>query len=68
MTDEECEKLLQQLSAKMTEDAMALLCGGGAPQPMTALRLTASGGFEVVELRDDGSIIEPPKRCPRCGP
>ena len=60
-TDAECERILQQMAAKMTDDAMAVLCGSDAfkkPQP-TALRLTPSGGFEVVELRDDGSIIEP---------
>ena len=67
MTDEEGERILQQMTAKMTDDAMAVLCGNGAfkkPQP-TVLRLTPSGGFEVVELRDDGSIIEP-LRC-TCG-
>lgn len=70
MTDDESERILQQLSQKMAEDAMTVLCGSGAfkkPQP-TALRLTASGSFEVVELRDDGSIVEPAKRCPMCGP
>lgn len=70
MTDEECEQVLQQFAKKMADEAMAVLCGSSAfkkPQP-TALRLTPSGGFEVVELRDDGSIIEPPKPCPRCGP
>ena len=70
MTEKECERILQQISRKMADEAMAVLLGSNAfkkPQP-TALRLTPSGGFEVVELRDDGSIIEPPKRCPKCGP
>lgn len=70
MTEEECERFLQRVAQKMTEDAMELLSGGGAfqkPQP-TALRLTPSGRFEVVELRDDGSIIEPPQRCPQVRP
>lgn len=70
MTEEDTERLLQQMAQKMTDDAMAVLCGSGAfhkPHP-TALRLTPSGGFEVVELQEDGSIIEPPKRCPKCGP
>lgn len=70
MTDEECEAVLQRLAQKMADDAMEILCGGTAfkkPRP-TALRLTPSGGFEVVELHDDSSIIEPPKRCPKCGP
>ena len=68
MTKEECERLVQQMAQQMADDAMAILCASGAfnkPQP-TALRLTPSG-FEVVALRDDGSIIEPPKRCPKCG-
>lgn len=70
MTDDERERILQHMAKKMADDMMSALVGAGAfnkPQP-TALRLTASGGFEVVELRDDGSIIEPPKRCPKCGP
>lgn len=70
MTNEEGERILQQLAQKMANEAMAVLLGSNAfkgPQP-TALRLTPSGALEVVELRDDGSIIEPPKRCPRCGP
>ncbi len=70
MTEEESERILQELSKKMTDDMMDALLGSGAfkkPHP-TALRLTPSGGFEVVELRDDGSIIEPPKPCPKCGP
>jgi hypothetical protein len=64
------EDILQMMAKKMADDMMSVLCGSGAfskPQP-TALRLTPSGRFEVVELRDDGSIIEPPKRCPKCGP
>lgn len=67
MTDEERERILQRMAAKMTDDMMAALLGAGAfrkSQP-TALRLTDSGGFEVVELRDDGSVIEP---CRKCGP
>lgn len=70
MTEEECERIMQRMAQKMAGEAMAVLCGGGAftkPHP-TALRLTPSGRFEVVELRDDGSIIELPKRCPKCGP
>lgn len=70
MGEEESERILQRMAQKMADDAMAVLCGSGAfhkPQP-TALRLTPSGGFEVVEIRDDGSVIEPPKRCPKCGP
>jgi hypothetical protein len=70
LSEEESERLLQQLSKKMADDMMAVLLGSGAftkPQP-TALRLTSWGTFEVVELRDDGSIIETPKPCPRCGP
>lgn len=69
-TDDEAERIIQQAAQKLSDEAMVLLARSGAfqkPQP-TALRLTPSGGFEVVELRDDGSIIEPPKRCPKCGP
>lgn len=70
MTDEEREQIMQQLAAKMTDDMMSVLLGSGAfTKPhATALRVTPSGNFEVVELRDDGSIIEPPRPCPRCGP
>src|SRR4051812_2263160 len=67
---EAAEEILREVSKKMADDAMAVLCGANAfksPRP-TALRLNASGGFEVVEIHDDGSIIEPPKPCPRCGP
>lgn len=70
MDEKEAERLLQRMAQKMADDAMSVLCGSGAfskPHP-TALRLTPSGGFETVELRDDGSVIEPPKRCPKCGP
>jgi ribosomal protein S27AE len=70
MTDEECERILQQVAKKMTDDMMSALYGSGAfksPRP-TAVRLTPSGAIEVVELQDDGSIIEPPKPCPKCGP
>lgn len=67
-TDEEAERFLQAASEKVADDMWSVLFDSGAfqePRP-TALRLTASGGFEVVELHDDGSIIEPPKRCPKC--
>lgn len=70
MTDAEHERILQQLSQKMADEMMAALTGGGAftkPRP-TALRLTPWGTLEVVELHDDGSIIEPPRPCPKCGP
>lgn len=69
MTKDERERILRWMAQRMADDMMAVLCGSGAfikPQP-TALRLTPSGGFEVVKLRDDGSIIEPPERCPNCG-
>lgn len=70
MTNEEAERILQEAASRMADDMMEALCGSGAfqkPRP-TALRLTPGGAFEVVELSDDGSIIEPPKPCPRCGP
>lgn len=70
MTEEEIESLLRQTAKKMADDIVSTLCGNGAlhsPRP-TALRLTPSGKFETVELLDDGSIIEPPKRCGKCGP
>lgn len=70
MTDDELDRVVQRMAKKMADEAWSVLCGSGAfskPQP-TALRLTPSGGFETVELRDDGSIIEPPRRCPKCGP
>lgn len=70
MTEKETELLLERMAQQMAEEAMSVLCGSGAftkPRP-TALRLTPSGGFETVELWGDGSIIEPPKQCPKCGP
>lgn len=69
-TDEESERILQRLAQEMADEQMAILCGLGAfnKSRPTALRLTPSGSFEVVELHDDGSIIEPPQRCPKCGP
>lgn len=70
MADDENERILQQLSKKMADDMMAALLGANAfkkPRP-TALRVTPSGSFEVVEIGDDGNIIEPPKPCPKCGP
>lgn len=70
MAEEECERILQDLAKKMADEAMELMLGSGAfqePRP-TALRLTPSGRLEVVEIHEDGSIIEPPKPCPKCGP
>jgi len=70
MTNEEYERITRPLVKKMADDMMAALLGANAfqqPRP-TALRLTRSGAFEVVEIADDGSIIEPPKPCPKCGP
>jgi hypothetical protein len=69
MTDQEAERILQQLAKKMADDTMEMLCSSGAfesPRP-TALRLTPGGAFEVVELYDDGTVIDPPKPCPKCG-
>lgn len=70
MTDEEVDRIMRRLAKKMADDMMSALYGSGAfksPRP-TALRLTPSGRIEVVELADDGSVIEPAKRCPKCGP
>lgn len=70
MSDDEAERIVQQLSRKLADDMMAVLCGSGAlqrPRP-TALRLTPSCTFEVVEIDDAGKIIEPAQRCPKCGP
>ncbi len=64
------ERWMSRAAKKMADDMMAALCGANAftKQRPTALRLKPCGGFEVVELYEDGSIIEPPKPCPRCGP
>lgn len=70
MTDEEAERILQRVAEKMSEDILATMYRGGtfaSPRP-TALRIKPAGTFEVVEIHDDGSIIEPAKPCPRCGP
>lgn len=66
----DAQALHDRLAKKMADEMMTALCGANAfksPRP-TALRLKASGGFEVVEMYEDGSIIEPPKPCPKCGP
>lgn len=70
MTDDESERLLERAAKLMADNMMTALIGSGAftsPRP-TAIRLTSWGAFEVVDIADDGSIIEPPKRCPMCGP
>lgn len=54
-------KLDAQMHAVMTAQTLA------SPRP-TCLRVRADGSLEVVELYDDGKIIEPPKPCPNCGP
>jgi hypothetical protein len=70
MAQESAEDILQRIAKRMADDMWNVLCGSSAfksPRP-TALRLTASGGFEVVEIDDNGKVIEPPKPCPKCGP
>lgn len=63
---EESEKIMQQLAQRMADDMMAALCGANAFQKPTALRVNSFGAFEVVDLDDDGKIVEP-MRC-YCGP
>lgn len=70
MTDETAERIIRDAAKKMADEMMDTLIGAGAfqkPRP-TAIRVTPDGRFEVVELYDDGSVVEPPKRCPKCGP
>jgi hypothetical protein len=43
------------------------LTGGREPNKPTALCFR-NGRFETVELDNAGNIVEPPARCPYCGP
>lgn len=63
MSDETLQEIIARKMEAMFMEAMT----GGPPhkQPQTALRVRGNG-FEVVEIDDDGKIIEP-LRC-NCGP
>lgn len=52
----------QKLAKQIESDLFAMICGPVRKQPQTALRARGNG-FEVVQLNDDGKIIEPPPRC-----
>ncbi|MCK1669399.1 hypothetical protein [Bradyrhizobium sp. 153] len=61
-------KIATELAARLEAALIATMTGGPAPaQRPTALRLRGRS-FETVELDDAGNAIEPPPRCPRCGP
>jgi hypothetical protein len=56
----------QQLAKRLDAMLMEALMGGPRPkQRQTALRVRGRS-FEVVEIGDDGNVIEPPKPC--CSP
>lgn len=62
-TNEAFDVAVNKFAAKLTEDAFNIITGGvNKPRP-TALRVTAGGTFESVEINDAGDIIEPPHRC-----
>ena len=58
------KRFAAELEAKLFEALM----GGPAPKQRQTAITMRYGRFETVELDDDGNIIEPLPRCPRCGP
>lgn len=61
------DDIAKEMAAKMEAMAMEAMMGPPRKQRQTALRYRW-GRFESVELDDAGKIIEPPARCPKCGP
>jgi hypothetical protein len=61
------EEITKHLVKQIERDLWTALLGGPLKQKRTALR-HRNGSFEVVELNDDGFVIEPAPRCPFCGP
>jgi hypothetical protein len=64
MTDDEAANIMNQMIDKLMAEAIGL---PSTPNRPTILRYV-NGRFESRELDDAGNIIEPPARCPRCGP
>lgn len=64
MTEEEAMQAIGRMVDRMIDETI-----GGPPKinKLTALRYVG-GRFESVEIDDNGLIIEPPRRCPKCGP
>lgn len=58
---EALDAAVNKLAKKLTEDAFKLI-NPYSPRP-TALRVTAGGTFESVEINDAGEVIEPPHHC-----
>lgn len=53
---------MERIAKRIEADLFAAICGPVRKQRQTALRVRGRS-FEVVELDDDGNIIEPPPRC-----
>jgi hypothetical protein len=68
MTEDDAAKIMNELVDRMMADLTAEAFGW----PTTPNRLAAityrHGRFETVEIDGDGKIVEPPPRCPKCGP
>ena len=64
MTEDEAAKIMNDLVDKMMAEA---IMGPPTPNRPTVLRYVG-GRFESREIDDNGEIIEPPPRCPKCGP
>jgi hypothetical protein len=61
------EAVAKQMIDRLAEDLFRTLCGSMKPNRPTMLRYR-NGRFESVELDDFYQPIEPPTRCPKCGP
>lgn len=64
MTEDEATKIMNEFIEKAMAEAIGLPT---TPNKPTILRFV-NGRFESRELDEAGEIIEPPARCPRCGP
>lgn len=61
------QDLMEKLAKRIEADLFAAIAGPPQKRRQTALRARGNA-FEVVEIDDEGNIIEPLKRCLRCGP
>lgn len=62
---DEIEGIYNEFRAKMLADIFAVF--GARPQPRRALAYRG-GQFVSLPIDDNGNVIEPPPRCPKCGP
>ena len=66
------DSISRELAREFEAKLLAAMCCGPLGGPSIKKHQTAFtyryGRYETVEVDDAGNIIEPPRRCPRCGP